>query len=177
MRLLLPYLEQLLLMLRCKCIELSCRWLQSRSTWPATERRRPQSRLRRRRQRTNRINLYWNEVHTYMIVLMMLYCLDRWCFAVDCCGCGWFFDFGWEKKCVGRMEKKVERRERVLGYIPPALLGWNSCRTVNGSEEVGLLKLTMVPMSAKLYFKRTVWIEKLYFIRETCNENAKGMSC
>jgi hypothetical protein len=43
------------------------------------------------------------------------------------------------------MEKKAERRERVLVYIPPALLGLKSCRKVNGSEEVGLLKLTMVP--------------------------------
>jgi hypothetical protein len=42
---------------------------------------------------------------------------------VDCCGRWWFSDFGCEKKYVGRMEKKAERRERVLDYIPPALLG------------------------------------------------------
>lgn len=46
----------------------------------------------------NRRNLYWNEMHTYMTVVMLLYCLHRWCFVVDCCGCWWFFGFWvWEK--------------------------------------------------------------------------------
>jgi hypothetical protein len=38
-------------------------------------------------------------------------------------GVGGFRILGLRKKYVGRMEKKAERRERVLDYIPPALLG------------------------------------------------------